>query len=50
MVNETKDFSHRGCVCVFSSTLLLNTVLCLGMCGRGSWKPWLVSGAMEMTR
>nr|XP_046191382.1 peroxisomal biogenesis factor 16 isoform X4 [Oncorhynchus gorbuscha] len=24
-------------------------LLCLGMCGRGSWKPWLVSGAMEMT-
>ncbi|CAB1338903.1 unnamed protein product [Coregonus sp. 'balchen'] len=25
-------------------------LLCLGMCGRGSWKPWLISGAMEMTR
>nr|XP_023999344.1 peroxisomal biogenesis factor 16 isoform X2 [Salvelinus alpinus] len=25
-------------------------LLCLGICGRGSWKPWLVSGAMEMTR
>ncbi|XP_014032043.1 peroxisomal membrane protein PEX16 isoform X1 [Salmo salar] len=24
-------------------------LLCLGMCGRGSWKPWLISGAMEMT-
>ncbi|KAJ7994604.1 hypothetical protein DPEC_G00251190 [Dallia pectoralis] len=24
-------------------------LLCLGMCGRGSWKPWLISGAVEIT-
>uniref|UniRef100_A0A3P9AGN5 Peroxisomal membrane protein PEX16 n=1 Tax=Esox lucius TaxID=8010 RepID=A0A3P9AGN5_ESOLU len=24
-------------------------LLCLGMCGRGSWKPWLISGAIEIT-
>ncbi|KAL1007636.1 hypothetical protein UPYG_G00089340 [Umbra pygmaea] len=24
-------------------------LLCLGICGRSSWKPWLISGAMEVT-
>ncbi|KAM7405644.1 hypothetical protein PAMP_000078 [Pampus punctatissimus] len=36
---------HRTATCALN----LPAVFCLGLCGKQSWKPWLVSGVLELT-
>lgn len=53
------DLPHKAskCECAFlwicghrKSLMEPPSVLCLGLCGKQSWKPWLVSGLMELSR